>query len=277
MKKRVLTSIVIILVLIPLLVFSKYIVYPLALSVLAAVATLELMKAIGLKDKISITVPSTVLAVVLPIFAYFLGAENTGVFFTVCAVLYIILLFYFFTLAVFARGKMKFSDMCEAYVLVFYVTLAFSAMSLIRYIPNGAYFFGLVFLGPWACDTFAYIFGSLFGKHKLIEEISPKKTVEGSIAGVVFSTAAFLLYGLIVDLAFAAVAPNYIMLAISGFVLSIVSQIGDLIASLVKREHGIKDYGRLFPGHGGVMDRFDSILAVSIPFLLICLAFPPFV
>ena len=140
--------------------------------------------------------------------------------------------------------------------------------------------FCLVFAACWICDTFAYFVGRAIGKHKLIEKISPKKTVEGSIGGVVFATLAFLLYGLIVSLIVGSKAegpkPDYLVLAILGFSLSIVSQFGDLIFSLIKREHGVKDYGFILPGHGGILDRFDSILAVSPVLYIICVFFPPF-
>ena len=138
-----------------------------------------------------------------------------------------------------------------------------------RRIPGGEYLFGMIFVAAWMTDTMAYFTGRLLGKHKLCPEISPKKTVEGSIGGIVFCALSFLLYGFIVH-KISGLTPNYIMLFLSGVVLSAVSQIGDLAASLIKREHGVKDYGKLMPGHGGVMDRFDSILAVSPILLVLC-------
>ena len=101
------------------------------------------------------------------------------------------------------------------------------------------------------------------GKHKLIPEVSPKKTVEGAIGGIVCATGLAILYGFIVSRA-TDLVPDYLVLGLCGFVLSAVSQVGDLIASLIKREQGIKDYGNIFAGHGGVLDRFDSILSVAI-------------
>jgi phosphatidate cytidylyltransferase len=123
----------------------------------------------------------------------------------------------------------------------------------------------------------AYVVGSLIGKHKLIPEISPKKTVEGAIGGVVGAIIAFLLFGLILDLAVEGMEVRYLVLAIYAAILAVVSQLGDLIASLIKREHGVKDYGNLLPGHGGIMDRFDSILAVSTILLILCLVVPPII
>ena len=111
----------------------------------------------------------------------------------------------------------------------------------------------------------AYFGGCLLGKHKLIPEVSPKKTVEGAVCGTIGAALIALLYGWIVSL-LSDLEPSYLLLFISGILVSVLAQCGDLIMSLVKREHGIKDYGRLFPGHGGVLDRFDSVL-ISAPAL----------
>jgi hypothetical protein len=120
------------------------------------------------------------------------------------------------------------------------------------------------------------LFGTFLGKHKLCEKISPKKTVEGAIGGIASAVIAYMLFGLILDLAIPNMKVNYIVLAVFALVLSVVSQLGDLIASLIKREHSIKDFGNLLPGHGGIMDRFDSIMAVSTILLILSIVFPPF-
>lgn len=276
MKTRTITAIVLTLICIPVLLLSDYVVYPIFLSLLSAVAVNEIMACLGLSKKYALTAPAYVIAAAMPLVAYFLGKENLATLLRVMFAVYFLLLIYYFAVAVFYRGALKFTEISEAFTFILYVTLSFTALSVMRYIQRGAFTFVIVFIGAWSCDTFAYIFGSLFGKHKLIEEISPKKTVEGSVAGVISAILIVLLYGLIIDLAVKDISVNYLTLAVSGLVISLISQIGDLIASLVKREHGIKDYGKIFPGHGGVMDRFDSILAVSVPFLLICLTFPPF-
>ena len=129
------------------------------------------------------------------------------------------------------------------------------------------------FIGAWVSDTFAYFTGRLLGRHKLAPAISPKKTVEGSIGGIVFAVAVFAAYGLI--LASRGFSPNYLALCLAGLFVSILSQIGDLALSLIKREYGVKDYGKLFPGHGGVLDRFDSVIATA-PIILILSLFEGF-
>jgi phosphatidate cytidylyltransferase len=149
-------------------------------------------------------------------------------------------------------------------------------MALTGYTLNGQYTFVLVFVAAWMCDSFAYFTGKFFGKHKLAPNLSPKKTVEGSIGGIVFAILGCMLYGLVVEKA-TGLNARYHVLAATGLILSIVSQIGDLWASLIKREYGVKDYSQMMPGHGGVMDRFDSIIAISTILMAICIAFPPFV
>ena len=115
------------------------------------------------------------------------------------------------------------------------------------------------------------------GKHKLIPDVSPKKTVEGAIGGVVFCVLAMVVFGLVVNNIKSGLRANYLMLIVGGLLASVVSQVGDLCMSVIKRNYGIKDYGKLFPGHGGVLDRFDSVLAVSIVLASFCSFFNFFV
>ena len=128
---------------------------------------------------------------------------------------------------------------------------------------DGQFLYLLIFIGAWMTDIFAYFTGVFFGKHKLIEDVSPKKTIEGSIGGIVFCALSFVALGLVADIFFDRSA-NLVFLAIGGVFISIIAQIGDLIMSVIKRHYGIKDYGKIFPGHGGMLDRFDSISAVSV-------------
>jgi CDP-diglyceride synthetase len=146
---------------------------------------------------------------------------------------------------------------------VLYVSLLFGFLYLIRSIPDkGVYLIWFVFICSWFSDTFAYFAGSAFGKTKLCPEVSPHKTVEGSIGGVIGSTIGCTIYGLILGQYGIVNLPIYHLLII-GVIGSIISQFGDLVASSVKRNVGIKDYGKLIPGHGGILDRFDSILFVA--------------
>lgn len=136
---------------------------------------------------------------------------------------------------------------------------------------NGIYLIIVPFIAAWLTDTGAYFTGYFFGKHKLAPTISPKKTVEGAVGGIVVCVLSFVLYGFIMEKFFALDA-NYLVLALTGLVLSPIAQIGDLSLSIIKREYNIKDYGVIFPGHGGILDRFDSVLFTA-PATLIILNF----
>lgn len=149
------------------------------------------------------------------------------------------------------------------------VTLLFKSIPSVRNLDCG--FFCLLFAVLSCCttDIFAYITGKVMGRHKLCPVISPKKTVEGSIGGIFGTVAVLLLLGLILDKA-AVAQVNYPMLVFYAAASSIVGQFGDLSMSAVKRCLGVKDYGSLFPGHGGILDRFDSLLFVAPFTLLFC-------
>ena len=138
---------------------------------------------------------------------------------------------------------------------------------MLRSMENGVYVCLLSFIAPWVTDTFAYFCGRLFGKHKLIPSVSPNKTIEGSIGGIVFCAGACAAYGEIMGRMVDGL-PRMWIFAVLGLLISVVSQIGDLIFSLIKRRYDIKDYGFVFPGHGGVLDRFDSVIATA-PLILI--------
>ncbi len=152
-----------------------------------------------------------------------------------------------------------------------YISLLFGHLLLFERLIFGNYLIWLVFLTAWSTDTFAYFTGFLFGKRKLCPHISPKKTIEGAIGGILGSfvmTMIFAYYlryfhGINVELS------HIIILSIFS---SIISQFGDLTASIIKRYFGVKDFGKIFPGHGGVLDRFDSILFTA-PFVYYYISF----
>ena len=180
-------------------------------------------------------------------------------------------LVYVFALVIWSHGKLIYKDACSAVLTSLYIVLALNMVLYVRdFGDGGKYLYLLIFLGAWMTDIFAYFTGVFFGKHKLIEDVSPKKTIEGSIGGTVFCAISFVVFGIITDTFFGAQA-NLIFLAISGIVMAVISQIGDLIMSVIKRHYGIKDYGKLFPGHGGMLDRLDSILAVSMALSMVCM------
>jgi phosphatidate cytidylyltransferase len=162
---------------------------------------------------------------------------------------------------VFFSEKINIGD-CAVTLMVFcYIALLMSTVYLIRVSRYGHFFVWLSFIAAWGCDTGAYFTGVTLGKHKLVPKLSPKKTVEGAVGGVVLATLLATGYGIAVS-AFSQTLDTTIIgfCATAGFVGSILSQFGDLTASAIKRHTGIKDYGKIIPGHGGIMDRFDSVL-----------------
>ena len=146
---------------------------------------------------------------------------------------------------------------------VIYIILPWSFIIITRTRPSGEMFLYTLFFCTWACDVFAYLIGSMIGAHKLCENVSPKKTWEGFIGGWIASTVVAALV---------AYTFNYsiLPLVLLGALLGVAGQIGDLAESLLKREAGVKDSGSIIPGHGGFLDRFDSILInATFVFLLI--------
>lgn len=167
---------------------------------------------------------------------------------------------------VFLHGRVRFLDACLSIAGVFYFGLPFAHIVMLRFLsegqmlatPLGDFEFGcamvwILFIGTWASDTFAYFTGSAIGSHKLAPSISPNKTIEGFLGSLVGTTAACA--GLGVFFGFPVKE-----MAILGFALAIAATLGDLVESVAKRETRIKDSGRIIPGHGGVWDRFDSVL-----------------
>jgi len=141
----------------------------------------------------------------------------------------------------------------------FYVVVMLSFVYLIRMLPGGVFFVWLIFICAWGSDTSAYCVGLTIGKRKLAPVLSPKKSVEGAIGGVVGAALISVLYAVAIN-HFAGASVDVLHFGVVGAVGSGVAQIGDLAASAIKRSHGIKDFGKLIPGHGGVLDRFDSVI-----------------
>ena len=128
---------------------------------------------------------------------------------------------------------------------------------------EGIYLVWFVFLASWGSDTCAYCVGVLIGKHKMTPKLSPKKSIEGAVGGVLGAALLFVLYTYFVINRYTAITLSLPFAAVLGAVGALVSMVGDLAASAVKRDHDIKDYGKLIPGHGGIMDRFDSVIVAA--------------
>ena len=154
---------------------------------------------------------------------------------------------------VFTYPKYNAHQIMSAFFGVVYVAVMLSFIFLTRNLPEGKFIVWLIFLCSWGCDTCAYCVGMLIGKHKMAPVLSPKKSVEGGIGGVVGAALLGAIYA-------AAIKGPMVEYAVICGIGALISMVGDLAASAIKRNQGIKDYGKLIPGHGGILDRFDSVI-----------------
>ena len=176
-----------------------------------------------------------------------LAFERFGMMAVVFAFLIIMFIY------VFSYPKYQAGQIMAAYFGFVYVAVMLSFVYLTRELPDGVFIVWLIFLCSWGCDTCAYCVGMLIGKHKMAPVLSPKKSVEGAIGGVVGAALLGAAYAAAVD----GPALEYAVICAAG---ALISMVGDLAASAIKRNQGIKDYGNLIPGHGGILDRFDSMI-----------------
>ena len=275
MKTRIITGIGIVLVAIALVALASFTpIYCLGMSALAAIATFELLRVFGVHKDWHISAPAYALAVAFPFAAYFVGDSKAKFVLIMGSALFSFLV-YLLGVAVFSHKKIKFVLVAAVYMAIIYVIVSFTSLSLIMYVSKGIYYLGLIIISSWGCDAGAYFIGCKFGKHKLIPDVSPNKSVEGAIGGMAVSVVFNLLYGHIVKICGGAEV-DYLVIAILGVVLSVVAMVGDLIASLIKREYGIKDYSNILPGHGGIVDRFDSVFPIATFLLMVSAIWPPF-
>ena len=176
------------------------------------------------------------------------------------------------SLYVFTFPKYKTEEVTAAFFGVFYVAVMLSYLYQVRAMADGIYLVWLIFFSSWGCDTCAYCVGMLIGKHKLAPVLSPKKSIEGAVGGVVGSCLLGLGFAVVLGGHMTEFVHPELSCALACGIAAVISQIGDLAASAIKRNHGIKDYGNLIPGHGGILDRFDSVLFTA-PAIFFALTF----
>lgn len=157
--------------------------------------------------------------------------------------------------------KITFKDMAYTFLGICYIPLFMMFLTLINGMNNGKILLGYVLIAAWGTDIFAYSIGCRIGKHKF-SKVSPKKSIEGCVAGTIGATALALIYTFVLNNNF-SFEYSYFVVGISGIVLSLIGQIGDFSASCIKRYVDIKDYSNLLPGHGGMLDRIDSVLFIA--------------
>lgn len=260
MKTRVITGVVALLIFVPFLIFSHTAAYTVFVSLASIIGVFEMIRCQKKIKVAKITVTTLVYALIVPVFCRHLSmGHDFMTIFVALTSLYMILCFAF---AVFSKGSIEFIPTATSVASCIYVVLGFSCLLVLRDWKYGEFLFLLPFLSAWVSDSAAYFTGRAFGKNKLIPDVSPNKTVEGAIGGVAVTAIFMIVYGLIVRFVF-EVGVNIVGLILLGVMLSAVSMVGDLIASLIKRHYNIKDYSHIFPGHGGVLDRFDSVLATA--------------
>ncbi len=177
----------------------------------------------------------------------------------------VILTFLIFLLAVFVFGYPKYHShqIMAVFFGLFYVGVMLSFIYQTRMLQNGQFIVWLIFLCSWGCDTAAYCVGVLFGKHKMSPILSPKKSIEGAVGGVLGTMLLTGIYCFVISKAFNMDDFVILPLVIISGIGALISMVGDLAASAIKRNFEIKDYGKLIPGHGGVLDRFDSMIITA--------------
>ena len=269
MVKRVITGAIALAIAIPLFIFSDTVAFTIGVALVTVMCLFEMFRCMGIHKKYDITITAYIFAVAVSFFMRYISDKVSVA--KLCFVVGVLYLIIVFASMIWSHGKIKFNDSMTIFVITAYIVGAMNSILFVRDFDDvGQYLYLLIVIGAWITDTFAYFSGYFFGKHKLIPDVSPKKTVEGSIGGIIGCILTFILYGIVVDIAFDRTA-NLLFLAIMGFVVSVVSQIGDLLMSVIKRHYGVKDYGKIFPGHGGMLDRLDSVLTVSLVMAALCM------
>lgn len=272
MTKRVITAVIAILILIPFLVFSETYAFVGLICFLSVIAAYELLLCTGFLKKILVSVLTFALSLIIPISTRLWGFNDQR-FMAFVFVVYFLYITMILTVSVFSKGTVRLQDAAVLAVLMLYVTFGFSSLIRLRDMQYGGPLYIMAIAMPCISDTFAYIIGCNFGRHKLIEDVSPKKTVEGAVGAIVCTSLFAVGYGFVCGKIF-SLTPEYLFFAVVGIVLSIVAQCGDLVMSHVKRVYGIKDFGIILPGHGGILDRCDSIIAISSLLYFLCTFLP---
>ncbi len=250
-KTRLLSGIVLVVLIVAVLYFGGYVTAG-AMLLLSLGGAFELLRIYKLEKS-----PMGIATYITTIIYYILLVFDKSQY-----IMPLIILFVLVILGIYVITYPKFTDKdAMAAVLAFmYVTVMLSYMYLIRDLKHGGALVVMVFVCSWVNDTCAYCVGVTLGKHKMTPKLSPKKSVEGLVGGIAGSAAFGALYGMFFSKHVTAIDNAPIIFAIIGAAGALVAVIGDLAASAIKRNNEIKDYGKLIPGHGGIMDRFDSII-----------------
>mgnify|MGYP003367827324 FL=1 len=249
-KTRLISGIVLVIIALATIISGSWILFFTLLAV-SLIGMRELYKVMKVSDE-HVTVLELVgyLGAVLYYIAMKADFENYG---TMAIIISMILILFVY---VFGYPKYHAEQVMAAFFGVVYVAVMLSFIYLTRSLPDGKFLVWLIFLCSWGCDTCAYCAGMLIGKHKMAPVLSPKKSIEGAVGGV----AGAALLGVIYAAATQGKMAEYALICAVG---ALISMVGDLAASAIKRNQNIKDYGKLIPGHGGILDRFDSVIITA--------------
>ena len=269
LKSRVISASILILFIAAVVVFND--IFPLALNIAVAaisfLGVIEIVKALGLSQKLVLLLPSLAFAAITP----FLPGTywHSAAYYIYTVVLFSSLIFY--------HDSVTFRETGVIYSMTMLIPTALETLLSIRSCggSHGMFYVIITVFAAWAADVGAFVAGTLWGKHKLCPSISPKKTVEGFIGGFVLNIAAMLAFGFVFERFYGGTVPvNYLSLALIGLFSAGLSVVGDLSFSLIKRSCHIKDFSNILPGHGGILDRFDSVIFVAPFVLLLVQQFP---
>lgn len=250
-KVRLLSGAVLMAITITVMILGGNVLFGVSLAV-SLIGMMELYKIVKIHNKLP-----GILGYIAAIVFYFLIYLNQTQHNLLLFIIFLMLLMFTYVISF---PKYTSEQITMAYFALFYVSVMLSYIYQIRILEDGALIVWLVIIGSWGSDTCAYCIGMLFGKHKITPKLSPKKSLEGCIAGVAGSALIAFIYATVIKSQLKEIENPQLVLTIIGAASSIISQFGDLAASAIKRNHAIKDYGRLIPGHGGILDRFDSII-----------------
>lgn len=254
MKTRIITGIIGAAFLITLVLFADVYIIA-AIAFLASVAGLyEFYQVTGISKKLPLVIAGIIGAIGVTICNLFFRVQFSY-FISIWMLLVFIMMLIF-------HEKNDVTDAALTVFSVFYIPFLFSFIPLVMLLSNGRILIWFVIVGAFITDTFAYFVGVFLGKHKLCPKISPKKTIEGAIGGTLGCGICFIFIAVLFNKVWLTEIP-VLTAFIIGLVAAVVAQLGDLTASVIKRKFGVKDYGSLFPGHGGIMDRCDSLIFVA--------------
>ncbi len=274
---RAFTSIFIFLIFALIIVSSFYsVVFEVTIAALCVMCVYESLNAQEFIKNKFLLVPPIIYSFITPVSFAFCKHFNASPYYSLIAFTFLfVLIFIVFAMKNFEN--LKYGDCCAVIFSTIVITMFLSNIIFIRtQFKHGLFYMILaICCYAWSTDIFAYIVGVCIGKHRFSPNISPKKSIEGSIGGtlccVIFSFLAAFVYSVIVDC-----SVNYYIVVVYALMCSIVGQIGDFSFSYIKRSYKIKDFGNLLPGHGGVLDRLDSLIFIS-PFFYMLLTIKEFI